>query len=147
MSFAKREKALTAAARELEEAKKVREEKVAETLKAERETLKGQARKEVETALQLEIEDLQAQNSEKEKRLQEAMKAELELRKKARELEEQKRNAEVEISRRIDGEREKIRRETLEAFSEEHRLRDLEKDKKIGDMLKTIEELKRRGDL
>ncbi len=31
-------------------------------------------------------------------------------------------------------------------FSDEHRLKDLEKDKKISDMLKTIEELKRKGE-
>ena len=31
-------------------------------------------------------------------------------------------------------------------FSEEHRLKDMEKEKKISDMLKTIEELKRKGE-
>lgn len=50
------------------------------------------------------------------------------------------------VARRIDEEREKIRQQALEIFSEEHRLKDLEKDKKISDMLKTIEELKRKAE-
>jgi hypothetical protein len=108
--------------------------------------LKKEAKKEAEEALLLEQKDLQEQIVEKDKKLGEAKQAELDLRKKVREAEEAKENVDLELARKIDEEREKIKQQTLEIFSEEHRLKDLEKDKKISDMLKTIEELKRKAE-
>src|SRR3989338_3115152 len=122
------------------------EKQVEERVKIEMERLKHDAKKEAETALSLELKDLREQNTEKNKRLEEAQKAELELRKKTRELEEQKKSMELEVARKIDEERNKIKQNALELFSEEHRLKDLEKDKKMSDMLKTIDELKRNGE-
>ena len=122
------------------------EKQVEERVKIEMERLKHDAKKEAETALSLELKDLREQNTEKNKRLEEAQKAELELRKKTRELEEQKKSMELEVARKIDEERNKIKQNALELFSEEHRLKDLEKDKKMSDMLKTIDELKRKGE-
>ncbi len=63
-----------------------------------------------------------------------------------RELEEQKTKIELEVTRRIDAEREKIKQQALEILTEEHRLKDLEKDKLINDMRKTIEDLKRKSE-
>ena len=122
------------------------EKQVKERVKVEVERLKHDAKKEAETALSLELKDLREQNTEKNKKLEEAQKAELELRKKTRELEEQKKSIELEVTRKIDEERERIKQNTLELFGEEHRLKDLEKDKKMSDMLKTIEELKRKAE-
>ena len=122
------------------------EKQVKERVKVEVERLKHDAKKEAETALSLELKDLREQNTEKNKKLEEAQKAELELRKKTRELEEQKKSMELEVARKIDEERNKIKQNALELFSEEHRLKDLEKDKKMSDMLKTIDELKRKGE-
>lgn len=142
----RREEMLAKERKGLEDTRKAIEQQVEERLKAETEKLKQEARKEAETALSLELKDMQEQSAEKDKRLEEARKAELELRKKAREMEEQKKGLDLELARRIDEEREKIKQNTLELFSEEHRLKDLEKEKKIGDMLKTIDELKRKGE-
>ncbi len=142
----RREEMLTKERKSLEDSKKAIGQQVEEKLKTEMERLKKEAKKEVETTLSLELKDLQEQNAEKEKRLKDAEKAELELRKKTRELEEQKKSMELEVARKIDEERERIKQNTLELFSEEHRLKDMEKDKKVSDMLKTIEELKRKGE-
>src|SRR3990167_4221887 len=74
------------------------EKQVKERVKVEVERLKHDAKKEAETALSLELKDLKEQNTEKNKRLEEAQKAELELRKKTRELEEQKKSMELEVT-------------------------------------------------
>ena len=141
-----REVSLEKEREELDAARKETDRVVAEKLRVEREALLKETREKAREELQVELKDLKEESAEKERRLEAARKAELELRKKTRELEEGKRNLDLELTRKLDKEREKERRKTLEIFSEEHRLKDMEKDKKIGDMLKTIEELKRKGE-
>ncbi len=145
LALAKREKELTEETEKIEKTKQSLEKQVSERLKAETDKLKREAKKEAIASLEVEFKDLREQNAEKEKKLEEARKAELEFRKKMRELEEQKKNIELEVARNIDKEREKIKQNALEIFTDEHRLKDLEKEKKISDMLKTIEELKRKA--
>ncbi len=105
-----------------------------------------EARKKAEEKISLELKDLQEHLKEKEQKLQELQRTELELRKERRELEERQKGLELELARKLDEEREKIRQETLKTVSEEYHLKDLEKDKKISDMLQQIEDLKRRAE-
>ncbi len=142
----KREDDLARRNRQLEEERKAVDDMVARKLAVEKARLKGEADKRAREEMDAAIKDLQEENSRKEEQLKAARGNELELRQKARELEEKKNSLELEVARKIDAEREKIRQTTLEMFSEEHRLKDMEKDKKISDMLKTIEELKRKGE-
>ncbi len=144
--LARREKLLAEEARKIEDSKQAVEQQIAERLKAEREKLKQEAKKEAEEAILLERKDLQEQIAEKEKKIEESRSIELDLRKKVREAEEAKKSADLEVARRIDEEREKIKQKALETFTDDHRLKDLEKDKKISDMLKTIEDLKRKAE-
>jgi len=142
----KREEDLARRNRQLEEDKKSVDDMVSRKLAVEKARLKHEADKRAREEMDSAIKDLQEENSRKEEQLKTARTHELELRQKARELEEQKNSLELEVARKIDAEREKIKQSTLEMFSEEHRLKDMEKDKKISDMLKTIEELKRKGE-
>jgi hypothetical protein len=80
-----------------------------------------------------ELEDLRRQTSEKGQKLAESQWVELELRGHARALEERERTVELEIATRVDQESQKIREETARMLTEEHRLRDAEKDKKLQD--------------
>lgn len=105
-----------------------------------------EARRKAEERISLELKDLEEQLSEKDRKLQESQKVELELRKERRELEERQKTLELELSQRLDEERERIRQEAVKMVSEEYRLKDLEKDKKINDMIKQIEDLKRRAE-
>lgn len=134
--------------REEEIAKKAGEvdRAVAEKLAAEREKFKGEAVREARERIEVELKALREENTEKTRRIEEAGRIELELRKRERALEEEKKSIELKVARTMDAEREKIRRETLEAFSEEHRFKDLEKEKKISDMLRQIEDLKRKAE-
>jgi hypothetical protein len=122
------------------------EEDYAKKLKSEKARLEQEAKKKAEQSVAIELEDLKAQVTEKEGKLQEAKTKELQLRKERRDLEEKRQTLELEMTRRLDEEREKIKDETLSIFTEEHRLKDLEKDKKISDMLKQIEDLKRKAE-
>lgn len=146
LELKKREDALTGKSRELDEAKRSIEESLARRLAVEKAKLVESAQKKAKEELLVELKNLKDENDEKAKLLAEARGKELELRKQARELEEAKKTVELDVARKIDAEREKIRQATLEMFSEEHRLRDFEKEKKIADMQKMIDELKRKSE-
>ncbi|MBS4029558.1 MAG: DUF2130 domain-containing protein [Ignavibacteriales bacterium] len=104
------------------------------------------AKKQVREENTFEISDLKNQVKEKDNKLQEAIRNELELRKRQRELEERENNLEIEKERTIDEERKKIREEVSVKFAEEHRLKDAEKDKEKADLLRQIEDLKRKAE-
>ena len=125
---------------------KTLEDDYAKRIKIEKAKLEEEAKKKAEQVVAIELNDLKAQVTEKDQKLLEAQNAELELRKQRRELEERRRTLELEMTRKLDDEREKIKEETLSIFTEEHRLKDSEKDKKISDMLKQIEDLKRKAE-
>lgn len=113
---------------------------------AERNAAISKTRQETEARLALELNDLRHQNEEKERRLREAQEQELQLRKRQRELEERERNMQLELQRQLDAELSRVRTEATARAAEEHRLKDAEKDKQIADMLKQIEDLKRRAE-
>lgn len=140
----RREDELKKMASEIEDSKKMIEDTVSRRLAFEKPRLLRDAEARAKEELSNELKDLKEENDEKAKLLDEARKNELELRKKARDLEEEKKGLELEVARRLDAERENIRQSAVEMFSEEHRLKDLDKDKKIDDMRRMIEELKRK---
>lgn len=100
-------------------------------------------RKELETKASLETQELKKIIEEKEAKISNFRGEELKLREEKRKLEEKEKDLELETQRRIDEGKKKVEEETARRFSEEHRLKDLEKDKKMSDMDKQIEELKR----
>ena len=145
-AIAVREKQIRDQQEELKNAKAAIAQQVEEKLKVEKLNIKQVAKVEAEAAIQIEINDLMLQISENKKKAEQAQNNELELRKKTRELEDQKNNLELEITRKLDEEREKIRQATMEQYAENHRLKDLEKDKQMEDMRKTIDDLKRKAE-
>lgn len=141
-----RENQLAEMQKEIETAKRTIERHVAERLKAEVTKVKQTAKAEAESTLQIEIKDLKEQIATNEQKLRESQENELELRKKARELEERQKSLDLEVARKIDAEKEKVRQDALAMFSEDHRLKDREKDKMIEDMRRKIDELKRKSE-
>src|SRR5689334_2441778 len=106
-----------------------RQKELRETYVRERAKLETDAKEQARESLSVEMADLRRRVDEKEKMLAAARDQELGLRKRQRELEERERQAELEAARTIDAERARIREEALKGFAEEHRLRELEKDK------------------
>ena len=127
---------------ELEEVRKT----LKEEYEAREEELEEKVKKDALKSVTLEITDLKEQLKEKTDCLKDARKQELELRKKQRELLEKEENMELEVTRKLDEERQKILEKATGKFEEEHRLKDAEKDKKLNDMKKQIDELKRKSE-
>jgi len=100
-------------------------------------------RDEIESEKSLELADLQKTLAEKENKIEDFRKQELEIREEKRKLEDQKKDLELETQRRIDEEKGRIEEDTAKRLVDEHHLKDLEKDKKISDMERLIEDLKR----
>jgi len=110
----------------------------------ERKNSEEQARKKVEESISIELTDLKTQLNDERNKREALQREELNLRKKQRELEDSKKNLELEMFRRLDEERKKIEELVAQRIVEEHRLKDAEKDKKLTDALKQIDELKRK---
>jgi hypothetical protein len=144
--FIKKENELAEKLKQLEDSKKMLEQEFSEKLKIEKEKTEKEAKQKAQEAITLELKDLTEQLQEKEKKLQEAQKIELELRKERRKLEEDKKAFELEMNRKLDEEREAIKEVALKTVVDEHRLKDLEKEKQISEMRKQIEELKRKAE-
>lgn len=142
----KKEAELLKREKQLSQAKASIDEQVAEKLKAETAKIQSQAQQEATNKLKLEMEDLKAQVVEKDKKISEVRRAELELRKQQRKVVEAKEELELKVARTIDEEREKIKQDVFNKFSEEHRLKDAEKDKVIQDLHNALEEAKQKAE-
>jgi hypothetical protein len=89
---------------------------------------------------------LREQVAEQGRALEEARRQELALRKRERELERQQQEVELTVARQLDDERRRIAEEAQSRLAEEHRLKDLEKERQLADMRRQIEDLKRRAE-
>lgn len=113
--------------------------------KNELEEQKKKLEKEIKNKVDLELKDLQTQNLENQKKLDEANSREINLRKQTRELEESKKNLELETMRKIDSERKLIVEQTRQQEGEKHRLEQAEKDKQMEQLKKSLEEANRKA--
>ena len=91
-----------------------------------------------------EVADLKNQLTEVSQQRDVAQKAELEARKRARELDERAKNLDLEAERKIDAERQRIQEEASRRANEQYQLRLAEKEKQIQDAKKANDELKRK---
>lgn len=100
-------------------------------------------REKIESEKIVEVTDLKKALQEKEEKINDFREKELELREKSRKLEDKEKDLELDTQRRMDAEKKKIEDDTAKRLLEEHHFKDLEKDKKISDMQKLVEDLKR----
>src|SRR6188472_522130 len=102
------------------------------------------AREKASASVNLEIQDLKNQLAEAAKDRDTAQRAELDARKRARELDERARTLDLEAARKIDAERKRIEEESLRRADEQYQLKLAEKEKQIQDAKKVNDELKRK---
>ncbi len=126
------------------QALQAKDEEVRGKVASELKKIEERAKKNAEDSISVEMIDLKARLDEERKKREALQREELNLRQKQRELEDSKNNLELEISRRFDEERKKIEEKAAQRFTEEFRLKDAEKDKKLTDALKQVDELKRK---
>ena len=139
------ERALAAREKELQKREGIFDSLVQEQqVKAATAELKAQAEQRARQSVLLELEDLRRQAAEKDEKLKAAEKAELDLRKQKRALEDRERALELETARKVDGERRKIEEQAARRVEEQHRLTNAEKDKKLQDALAVNGELRRK---
>lgn len=104
--------------------------------------IKEKAEKEFDKNLKVLKEEIEA----KDKKLSEFRAHETELRKKMHAFEEDKKNFEIEMQRKLDTERTKIKEELSKEDDEKNRLKVAEKDKVIDDLKRQMEDMRRKAD-
>ena len=103
-------------------------------------------REEAGEAAKTQVELLQQLIADKDKRLQEARTAEIELRRRQEDLEDKARSLGVEVVRRVADEKRMLTEKLSHDLEEDHRLKDAEKEKQLTDMRRQIEDLKRKAE-
>src|SRR5439155_12164950 len=81
-----------------------------------------------------ELAGLKNEVKDQARDLEEARRLELSMRKRERELERKQQEIELTVVREIDKERTRLVTETQQRLAEEHRLKDVEKERQLGDM-------------
>lgn len=115
-----------------------------EITEALRKTISPQFEKDIEqkarASFQKEQETLLEELKFKTKKLDEAREESLKLHQEKLKLEDERKSFELEKQRQLDIERDQIRQKTLLEFSDQHRMKDAEKDKMINDLKKSLED-------
>jgi len=151
--IAKREQAMKDREAALAREKEAVEQQVAEKVKQERARIAAEEAKKARLALAGDLEqkakevaDLQDILKQRDAKLAEAQKAQAELIRKQRELDDAKREMDLTIERRIQASLATTREQAKREAEEQLTLRVMEKEQTIASMQKQIEELKRKAE-
>ena len=118
------------------------DKEVARRLETNKKAIEGAAR----DAAEIEIKTLKEEMDAQDTKLTEARKNEVELRKQQRELEREKNEFQLKLTREIDSQRQKIVEETSAAVADEYAQKQLEWEKQRTDLIKQMEELRRKAE-
>jgi len=142
----KKIEALKAQEEQISKSREAIDEEIETRLKERLSEAEKKAAKKLEGRYAEQLKELQGAVEEKDAAIKTFREQELELRKRQRKLEEDKEAFELNVARKLDEEREKIRDEAFKKVAEEHRLKDLEKDKVINDLRSSLEDMKRKAE-
>jgi hypothetical protein len=104
------------------------------------------AEKKARESVGVELKDVRTELAEKTRKLDEAQRAELELRKRERKLEDDKKELELSVERRIGEERKVLQEKAAAQAVEDQRLKSAEKDKRIQDLTSQLESALRKAE-
>ncbi|MER0216172.1 MAG: DUF2130 domain-containing protein [Nitrosomonas sp.] len=149
----KREATLKAQQRSLEDAQKTVDEQVASKLQAERALIATEEGKKARLAMANDLEakskelvELQEILQQRNSKLEEAQKAQVDLIRKQRELDDAKRELDLTVEKRLQESIALVRQKAKQEAEDGLRLKVSEKEEQIASMQRQIEELKRRAD-
>ena len=134
------ERALNARERELQRA-------YDEQLEEARTVAGTAAARKAERKLASELADLKDRLNEQTEALEAARNQERSLRQRERALERQTRDLELTVARTLESERAQVLADTQRRLSEEHRLKDAEKDRQLSELRQQIDDLRRKADV
>jgi hypothetical protein len=135
---------LTRARRELEASRSEFEHQVKAAVEKERESLSSKIRDEAQQSVAIELADRDQQLGAARAKVKEFESLELDLRRKARELEERAEKQELEVMRKLDEERKSIREAALKENDEQSALKLAERDHKIEALARQLQEAQRK---
>ena len=151
--IAKREKLLNERAETLEKAKQSLDQQVEQRLQVERSRIAAEEQRKAKLAIgndldqkAREINTLQEVLKQRDAKLAEAQKAQAELIRKERELDDAKRELDLTIEKRVQADLSSERDKAKKEAEEELKLKVMEKDQTITAMQRQIEDLKRRAE-
>ncbi|MDH3443350.1 MAG: DUF2130 domain-containing protein [Deltaproteobacteria bacterium] len=151
--IARREKTLQEREQTLQKTKDSLDEEVAARVRQQRALIAAEEAKKAKLALGSDLEqkdkaltELQQILQDRDTKLAEAQKAEVELRRKQRELDDAKRELDLTVEKRVQADLAQTRAKAKTEAEEELKLKVMEKDQTITAMQKQIEELKRRAE-
>lgn len=153
----KREQAIREKEKQLADAKNTLDERVADQvevqLKKDRTRITAEEAKKAKQAAATDLEqktrevaDLQEVLKSREEKLAEAQKAQADLIKKQRELDDAKRELELTVAKRVQEGLDATRQQAKKEAEDEQKLKVMEKEQTIAAMQKQIEDLKRRAE-
>lgn len=122
------------------------EDQIRARVESQKAKLTSEARLQAAEELAVELRDRDQQVIELQHKLKTAHDAELALRQRERELTAKAENLQLEVARRLDAERDKIRTDARAKSDQEHHLREAEKEKQISDLRRQIDDLKRKAE-
>lgn len=137
---------LEASRKQLAESQQQLDKQIADTLAKERKKIEDDARVKAKQVVAVELQDRESQINEASEQLKQFQQREIELRKTNRQLEQRAEQNELEVARKLDEERKKIRTSALAQAAEESQLKLAEKDLTIDSMKKKIDELKQKAE-
>jgi hypothetical protein len=143
---ARREAAVAAKARDVQKLQASLDATVSEQVKLKLSEAEKKAAAQLKDQYELQLKDLNENLVSQKVKLQEFQEQELALRKAKRDLEEQAEAQKLQVARTLDEERKKISDAVLKQADEAHRMKDLEKDKKLQDLSKALEDAKRKAE-
>ncbi len=118
----------------------------AEQLREDLERVQADACKAAERKAGQELAVLKEQLTDQSRELDDARKLELAIRKRERELTRIQEDLELTVERKLDEERTRLVTEAQKRLTDEHRLKDAEKERQLFEMRRQIEDLKRRAE-
>jgi hypothetical protein len=139
-------KALKAQEAQVAKSQEAIDEEIEAKLKERLSEAEKKAAKKLERQYGDQLKELQTDLEEKNAAIKTFREKELELRKEQRKLKEAAESLELDVARKVDEERKKIREEVSKRTAEDHRLKDLEKDKLIQDLQTALEDMKRKAE-
>ena len=129
------------------------DDQVAEKLKMERATIVEEETRKAKLAVAIDLEakdkevvDLQEILKQHEKKLKEAQDAQADLLRKQRELDDEKRELELTVEKRVQASIEEVRTKAKQEAEEGLKLKVTEKEEQISSMQRQIEQLKRKAE-
>jgi hypothetical protein len=115
-------------------------------LKQDLDRVQKEAAKAAEKKSAQELAGLKEQLNDQSRELDDARKLELAIRKRERELERRQEDLELTVARKLDEERTRLVTEAQKRLTDQHRLKDAEKERQLADMRRQIEDLKRKAE-